>query len=449
MAAGAQGRKVRFFRVTKLITLLLEAKEEQQLLRVRQQLGKLDLLILDELGYVPASKAGAELLFDTIATAYEQNSLIVTTDLPFENWTGSIPMQVDKTIAEILKREGTEYLFCFPTTPIIDACSEAGIRPLVARQERVAGNMADGFSRMTNGRRMGVCSFQAGAGAENCFSGITQAFTDSSPVLFVIGQWDLPVADLSPHFNSPRNYRHATKWAERTPTPAMTETYLRKSYSLLRSGRPRPVLLELCRDMAQESAPELSYAPPPRFRSAADPTAVEQAVTLLLEAERPVIWAGQGVLYAEASGELSELAERLGAPVTTTLLGKSAFNERHPLALGTASFSKTAMVAAALEEADVLFSVGASLSRDFTAAHIPPGKRHVQCSVDPDDLNTYFPLDVGLVGDARLVLQQMLDDLADRRVDRSEARARREGVIERQRSQWDDRWAAKRNSDAT
>lgn len=87
MAACAQGRKVRFFRVTELITLLLEAKEERQLLRLRQQLAKLDLLILDELGYVPASKAGAELLFDVIATAYERNSLIVTTNLPFENWT--------------------------------------------------------------------------------------------------------------------------------------------------------------------------------------------------------------------------------------------------------------------------------------------------------------------------------------------------------------------------
>ena len=87
MAACAQGRKVRFFRVTELITTLLEAKDERQLLRLRQQLGKLDLLILDELGYVPASKAGAELLFDVIAMAYERNSVIVTTNLPFENWT--------------------------------------------------------------------------------------------------------------------------------------------------------------------------------------------------------------------------------------------------------------------------------------------------------------------------------------------------------------------------
>jgi DNA replication protein DnaC len=87
VAACSQGRKVRFFRVTELITLLLEAKEERQLLRLRSQLSKLDLLILDELGYVPASKAGAELLFDVIATSYERQSVILTTNLPFENWT--------------------------------------------------------------------------------------------------------------------------------------------------------------------------------------------------------------------------------------------------------------------------------------------------------------------------------------------------------------------------
>ena len=87
IAACNQGRRVRFFRVTELITLLMEAREERQLLRLRAQLGKQDLLILDELGYVPASKAGSELLFDIISTAYERQSLIVTTNLPFENWT--------------------------------------------------------------------------------------------------------------------------------------------------------------------------------------------------------------------------------------------------------------------------------------------------------------------------------------------------------------------------
>lgn len=358
-------------------------------------------------------------------------------------------MKAKHAIAEILKREGTEYLFCFPTTPIIDACSEAGIRPMVTRQERVAGNMADGYSRMTNGRSIGVCSVQQGAGAENCFSGISHAYTDSSPVLFITGQWNREMADLSPNFNAPRAYRGATKWAERIPSGAMTETYLRRAYTLLRCGRPRPVLLELCADTADEMSPELNYEPSTGYRSGADPRNVEEAVTLLLSAERPVIWAGQGVLYAEASAELTRLAELIGAPVTTSLLGKSAFDERHPLSLGTASFSKTAMVATALDEADAIFSIGASLARDFTAARIPPGKQHVHCTVDPGDLNTYFPVEVGLVGDAKLVLQQMLEDLADRKIDRREIRARRETDIAEQRGQWEARWVAKRTSNET
>ncbi len=358
-------------------------------------------------------------------------------------------MKAKAVIAEILKREGVQYLFAFPTTPIIDACSEAGIRPIVARQERVAGNMADGYSRITNGRRIGVCSVQQGAGAENCFSGITHAYTDSSPVLFLTGQADRPVADLTPNFNAPLNYHHATQWAKRIPSGAMVETYMRKAYTHLRNGRPRPVLLEVCTDMANEDVPEVNYVPPGRYRSSADPQSVIEAVTLLLEAERPVIWAGQGVLYAEASAELTRLAELLGIPVTTSLLGKSAFNERHPLALGPASYTKTSLVVAAIEEADVVFSVGASLVRDFTATPIPPGKRHIHCTVDSSDLNTYFPVDVGLVGDARLVLQQMIEDLEDRKIDRRDIRAQRESVLAGQRAQWEARWAAKRNSDET
>ncbi len=358
-------------------------------------------------------------------------------------------MKAKAVIAEILKREGVQYLFAFPTTPIIDACSEAGIRPIVARQERVAGNMADGYSRITNGRRIGVCSVQQGAGTENCFSGITHAYTDSSPVLFLTGQADRPVADLTPNFNAPLNYHHATQWAKRIPSGAMVETYMRKAYTHLRSGRPRPVLLEVCADMANEDVAEVNYVPPGRYRSSADPQSVIEAVTLLLEAERPVIWAGQGVLYAEASAELTRLAELLGIPVTTSLLGKSAFNERHPLALGPASYTKTSLVVAAIEEADVVFSVGASLARDFTATPIPPGKRHIHCTVDSSDLNTYFPVDVGLVGDARLVLQQMIEDLEDRKIDRRDVRAQRESVLAEQRAQWEARWATKRNSDET
>jgi acetolactate synthase-1/2/3 large subunit len=353
-----------------------------------------------------------------------------------------------QAIAEILKREGVEQLFCFPTTPIMDACAEAGIRPIITRQERVAGNMADAFSRASNGRRIGVASVQQSAGAENAFAGLAQAFTDSSPILFLPGQWTTQVATLPPNFDSVTSYERQAKWADRVPSAKAVAQRMRRAFTLLRSGRPRPVLLEVPLDVAGGDAGELDYRPPAPVRSAADPGDVARAVDLLLASERPMIWAGQGVLYAEASAELTRLAELLAAPVTTTLMGKSAFDERHPLALGTASYSRTALVSRALDTSDAVFAIGASLNRDFTAPAIPIGKRLIHATNDADDLNLYYPADAALLGDAKLVLAAMIADIEDRKAGRSrEARARVEQELAGQRAAWKARWAPKLASD--
>lgn len=355
-----------------------------------------------------------------------------------------------QAIAEILKREGVEQLFCFPTTPVMDACAEAGIRPIITRQERVAGNMADAFSRVTNGRRVGVASVQQSAGAENAFAGLAQAFTDSSPILFLPGQWTTQVATLPPNFDSVLSYERQAKWADRIPSARAVAQRMRRAFTLLRSGRPRPVLLEVPLDVAGGDAGDLDYQPPTPVRTAPDPADVTRAVDLLLAAERPMIWAGQGVLYAEASAELARLAELLAAPVTTTLMGKSAFDERHPLALGTASYSRTALVTRALEASDAVFAIGASLNRDFTAPAIPDGKRLVHATVDAGDLNLYYPAHVALVGDAKLVLSAILADIEDRRAGRSaEARARVVADLAERRATWKARWAPKLGSDET
>lgn len=353
-----------------------------------------------------------------------------------------------QTIAEILKREGVEQLFCFPTTPVMDACAEAGIRPIITRQERVAGNMADAFSRVSNGRRVGVASVQQSAGAENAFAGLAQAFTDSSPILFLPGQWTTQVATLPPNFDTVLSYERQAKWADRIPSARAIAQRMRRAFTLLRSGRPRPVLLEVPLDVAGGDAGDLDYLPPAPVRTAPDPADVTRAVELLLAAERPMIWAGQGVLYAEASAELARLAELLAAPVTTTLMGKSAFNERHPLALGTASYSRTALVSRALETSDAVFAIGASLNRDFTAPPIPDGKRLVHATVDAGDLNLYYPAHVALVGDAKLVLSSIIADIEDRKAGKStEARARVVADLAEQRATWKARWAPKLASD--
>ncbi len=314
-------------------------------------------------------------------------------------------MQGSQAIAEILKREGVEQVFCFPFTPILDALAEAGIRPIVARQERVAENMADGFSRATLGKRIGVVTVQQNAGAENAFSGISQAFTDSSPLLFLPGHPGRELVRTPPTFDAVPNYAATTKWADLIPSAGMIPNRLRRAFTLLRSGRPGPVMLEVPVDVARETVPEpWDYRPVVPMRVGPDPLAIRDAARLLLQAQRPMIWAGQGVLYAGATGELTAVAEYLAAPVMTTLLGKSGFDESHSLSLGSGGMSATDMVRDALERCDAVFAVGASLTRTVFAPEIPSGKRIVHATLDPRDLNKDYVADVPLLGDAALVL---------------------------------------------
>ena len=317
-----------------------------------------------------------------------------------------------EVIARILKLEGVEQVFCFPYTPILDALAEEGIRPIVARQERVAENMADGYSRASNGRKLGVVTVQASAGAENAFAGIAHASTDSSPLLVLPGHPGRAFAGVPPTFDAVKHYAAATRWADVLPSANRIPDRMRRAFTLLRSSRPGPVLLEVPADVAQEEMTEpFAYRPVPRIRCGADPDAVRDAVRLLLSAERPMIWAGQGVLYAEASPEFVEVADLLAAPVMTTLLGKSAFPENHPLALGTGSYSRTAMVMDYLERSDALFAIGASLTRTVFAPQVPSGKLIIHATIDPRDLNKDYVADVPLLGDAKLVLRQMADEI--------------------------------------
>jgi thiamine pyrophosphate-dependent acetolactate synthase large subunit-like protein len=354
-------------------------------------------------------------------------------------------MRGSTLIARILKLEGVQQVFCFPFTPILDALAEEGIRPIVARQERAAENMADGFSRVHNGRHLGVVTVQASAGAENAFAGIAQANTDSSPLLFLPGHPGRTSVGVPPTFDAVKPYSAITKWADTIPSARHVVDRMRRAFTLLRSGRPGPVLLEVPGDVAAEEWDgPLEYQLVPAVRFGADPEAVREAVHCLRKAERPMIWAGQGVLYAEASAELQEVAALLGAPVMTTLLGKSAFPETHPLALGTGSYSRTTMVTDYLERADVILAVGASLTRTVFAPVIPPGKRIIHATVEPRDLNKDYRADVPLLGDARLVLRQLAEEI--RRQGGGCQQAFRQAVeaqIAAVRQSWKARWEPK------
>src|SRR5262245_35437788 len=165
-------------------------------------------------------------------------------------------MRGSTVIARILKLEGVDRVFCFPFTPILESLVEEGIRPIVARQERVAENMADGFSRVSNGRKIGVITVQGSAGAENAFSGIAQAYTDSSPILFLPGHPGRGQVGVPPTFDAVRNYAATTKWADTIPSASRVVDRMRRAFTLLRTGRPGPILLEVPGDVAAEELSE-------------------------------------------------------------------------------------------------------------------------------------------------------------------------------------------------
>src|SRR5438067_5498929 len=159
-------------------------------------------------------------------------------------------MNVTAAIANILKAEDTEYLFCFPVSALIDECARIGIRPIVARTERTLINMADAYSRASNGRHLGVATVQHGPGAENAYAGIAQAFADGSPLLFLPGGNTRGRAGVAPNFDAADNYRGVAKWSARVSSADRVPAMLRRAFTLLRAGRPAPVVLELPTDVA-------------------------------------------------------------------------------------------------------------------------------------------------------------------------------------------------------
>jgi acetolactate synthase I/II/III large subunit len=357
-------------------------------------------------------------------------------------------MQVMNVIVEILKREGVSTLFCFPTTPIIEAAAAVGIRPVICRQERVGVHMADGFARVTNGRPPGVFAMQYGPGAENAFAGVATAFSDSSPVLFLPLGHPRETAQLFPMFKSSRSYAAITKSVEEVQLPHEIGNIMRRACAQLKNGRPGPVMVEVPADVTgiEVEVDPSAHRPVPTTRSAGDPGDIDAAAKMLVEAECPMILAGQGVFYAEACNELRGLAELLQAPVMTTFDGKSAFPEDHSLALGPGGGTFTGPGRHILHRSDLVFGVGCSLTRHGIATPaLPPGKTIIHATNDTRDLHKAFAADLGILGDAKLVLTQLIEAVRDR----LGGKARENGIareIGEERERWLARWHARLNS---
>ena len=357
-------------------------------------------------------------------------------------------MRVVDAIAEILKREGVEWLSCFPTAPMIEAAASAGIRPIVCRQERVGVGIADGFTRVCNGKRIGVFAMQAGPGTENAFAGVATAFSDSVPILVLPAGHARNVTQTFPFFRSVRAYDSVCKSVEEITAPEHVTDVMRRAFSRLKMGRRGPVLVEIPADVAaaEVAANSINYRPVKATEAAPNAHDVAHAAKALADAKRPLICAGQGVLYAEASEELVELAELLDAPVTTTLEGKSAFPEDHPLSLGTASGVGPVPVYHYLRQADVVFAVGCSLTRhNITFAGIPPGKTIIHATNDERDINKHCSSDYPIIGDAKPTLRQFIEAVKDSKQS-SNGKRNTAAEIKEMRDAWHKQWMPKLTS---
>ena len=360
-------------------------------------------------------------------------------------------MKVNAAIAEILKREGVTDLVCYPRNGLIESAAESGIRPILVRQERTGVHMADALGRVTCGDRVGVFAMQQGPGTENAFGGVAQAFAESVPLVVIPAGHPRAQAGVKPNFSAAVNFRNVTKSVEQVTVPSAVPDAMRRAFTQAKNGRPGPAMVEIPVDLWTEEVPEpLIYQKTPRLKFAPDPRAVSAVAEALLKAERPVIFAGQGVHYARAWTQLRDLAELLEAPVGTSNPGKSAFDETHPLALGAGSTTHSRQFHRMLQKADLIFGVGCSWTATPFNMQMPKGKTMVHLTLDPADINKDIASNLALIGDAGLALDALLAELRDRLHGKPRGRlASVMGEIRAAKEEWLGEWMPRLTSNST
>ena len=357
-------------------------------------------------------------------------------------------MKVVEAIARTMKAEGVDVLFAYPVNPLIEAAAAEDIRTIIVRQERIGLHMADAYARVTAGDKIGVFCMQHGPGAENAFGGVAQAFSESVPILVVPAGYPRRIAHYYPNFNSTLNMKHVTKWAEPLTMGKAIPEVMRRAFFQLRNGRPGPVLIEVPLDVWGEDVPDnWTYVPSFKAKSGPDPAAVAEAAQVLASAQRPVIYAGQGVHYAKAWDELRSLAEAWNIPVTTSIEGKSAFPENHPLSLGSGGRANPRPVKAFLKDADVILGIGGSFALTAFGVAMPAGKTIIHATLDPMDLNKDVPAQYGLIGDAKLTLAALSAAMEGLEKGPAETRRGVPAQIAALREAWVAEWTPKLEND--
>ena len=319
-------------------------------------------------------------------------------------------MKAVEAIVEILKREGVECLIGYPVNHVLEYAARWDIRPIIVRQERIGLHMADAMSRLSSGKTIGCFAMQHGPGAENAYGGVAQAFGEGVPILVLPMGYARRLAHIRPNFNSTEAMAQVAKTTEPVTSADEVPNIMRRAFTQLRNGRGGPCVVEIPTDVFnEEMSGELDYTPVSATRYGPDPADVAKAAEILVAAKHPVIYAGQGIHYAEAWPQLAQLAELLAIPVCTSLGGKSAIPEDHPLSLGTGGLAHPKAVHQFLHAADVIFGVGCSFTETSFGIAMPKGKRFIHSTLDPVDLNKDIAAELCLLGDAALTLDALID----------------------------------------
>ncbi len=326
-----------------------------------------------------------------------------------------------EAVVRSLKAHGVDTVFGIPGThnlAIYDALREMGsIRHILARHEQGAAFMADGYARASG--RAGVCLSTTGPAALNTLASLGTAYSDSSPVLCIASQIPAEGIGLGKGYlheceDQLGSFAPVTKWRARADSAAEIPGVMREAFARMLTGRPRPVAVEIPCDTLDEDDDLAIPAPVAAEREAPETELVERAAALLRAARRPVIWAGGGVIGSGAGAELRQLAERLQAPVFTTVLGKGAVADDHPLAAGATILHPAGREFVA--ECDVMLAVGTRFTEeesDRWGLRLPDTLIHVE--IDPEEIDRNYAATLGVVGDARAALQLISDQLQELR----------------------------------
>ena len=320
-------------------------------------------------------------------------------------------------IIKAFEHEGVDIVFGYPggqILPFYDKLFDSSIRHILVRHEQGAAHAAEGYARATG--KPGVCIATSGPGATNLVTGIANAYMDSIPIIALTGQ--VPTTKIGSDAFQEADITGIT-------LPIVKHSYLvrdvntlagivRSAFHIATTGRPGPVLIDLPNDVSTATA-EFEYPPPValrgyRARREIDPNLIYQAAKAIGEAKKPVIYSGGGVISSGASEELRELAERAQIPVTTTLLGKGAFPETHPLSLGMLGMHGTKYSNYAISYSDLIIAIGARFDDRITGRldAFAPHAKVIHIDIDPAEIGKNVRVHHPLNGDVRAVLKELL-----------------------------------------